>query len=542
MKMQIIIPMSGFGERFRAAGYVVPKPLILVDNRPIISYIIDLFPGESNFIFICNQDHLDNPDYRMKDILFKYCPTGQVVGISPHKLGPIHAILEVSHLIDDSAPVVVNYCDFTCDWSWVDFKIYVDKHKCDGCIPAYRGFHPHLLGTTNYAYLKVNDSLDLVLDIKEKESFTSDRMNEFASSGTYYFSSGLLMKKSCLEVISRNIHINGEYYVSMAYKPLLENGGRVNVYPIDHFMQWGTPEDLEEYIEWSNIFKRSLSQNVHQSQKVFGSTIIPMAGLGERFSKEGYELTKPLIPISGKPMVVQAANDLPKSHEYVFVIRSDMTGNQDLITQLKKTYLNLIIEKVDTVTDGQATTARIGLDALNRTKKNIDLVTIGACDSGVHYDSSIFEKLINESSVDVIVWGVRGHINAIRHPHMYGWIDADNGGKIKSVSVKKPLKTPKNDPIIIGLFTFKNQKHFYIAYDNLKKKNITVNGEYYIDSMVNELISLGIRCYLFEVDSFISWGTPNDLKTFEYWQSCFHKWNHHPYDSRLDPDVNLINQ
>jgi len=49
---------------------------------------------------------------------------------------------------------------------------------------------------------------------------------------------------------------------------------------------------------------------------------------------------------------------------------------------------------------------------------------------------------------------------------------------------------------------------------------------------------LGLRCHLFEVDSFISWGTPNDLKTFEYWQSCFHKWAHHPYRLELDGRVN----
>ena len=30
---------------------------------------------------------------------------------------------------------------------------------------------------------------------------------------------------------------------------------------------------------------------------------------------------------------------------------------------------------------------------------------------------------------------------------------------------------------------------------------------------------------------------PNDLKTFEYWQSCLHKWPSHPY--RLEEDRNV---
>ena len=47
--MQIVIPMSGFGERFRRAGYQIPKPLIEVDGKPIIAHVIDLFPQETNF-------------------------------------------------------------------------------------------------------------------------------------------------------------------------------------------------------------------------------------------------------------------------------------------------------------------------------------------------------------------------------------------------------------------------------------------------------------------------------------------------------------
>ena len=43
--MQIVIPMSGFGERFRKAGYSVPKPLIMIDGKTIIQYVVEMFPG-----------------------------------------------------------------------------------------------------------------------------------------------------------------------------------------------------------------------------------------------------------------------------------------------------------------------------------------------------------------------------------------------------------------------------------------------------------------------------------------------------------------
>jgi NDP-sugar pyrophosphorylase family protein len=50
--MQIIIPMSGFGERFRKAGYKVPKPLIEVEGKPIVAHVVDMFGENNDFIFI----------------------------------------------------------------------------------------------------------------------------------------------------------------------------------------------------------------------------------------------------------------------------------------------------------------------------------------------------------------------------------------------------------------------------------------------------------------------------------------------------------
>ena len=82
--------------------------------------------------------------------------------------------------IDLDSPVIVNYCDFSCYWDWNKFKTYLLATSCDGAILCYKGFHPHSLGNTNYAYLKEKDSI--VYDIQEKEPFTENKMNEYASS------------------------------------------------------------------------------------------------------------------------------------------------------------------------------------------------------------------------------------------------------------------------------------------------------------------------------------------------------------------------
>jgi NDP-sugar pyrophosphorylase family protein len=524
--------MSGFGERFRRAGYTVPKPLIEIEGKPIVAHVVDMFPGEADFIFICNQDHLDNPTYRMKAILQEYCPSGKIVGIQPHKLGPVNAVRQVEHLLDPSKPVVVNYCDFTCYWDWHHFKRYVKETACAGAIPAYKGFHPHSLGNTNYAY--VRETGGWIHAIQEKQPYTSNRMEEYASSGTYYFACARLMLDAFRTAMEQDWNTGGEYYVSLAYQALFAQQKPVAMYPLQHFMQWGTPDDVAEYNNWSKAFRELITPPGSPAEPK-GALVIPMAGLGQRFANEGYTLTKPLIPVSGLPMVAQATHDLPPAQQHVFVLRADMAGYANMRDTLKHLYPQAIIKTIDRVTEGQACTALIGLDALEDAAGVISgPITIGACDNGALYDNDAFNTLLNNESVDVIVWGIRGYPNAMRHPTMFGWIDAEKNGHVRAISVKTPLDTPASDPIVLGTFTFRRAEDFRRALDRLVARDGRINGEFYIDALINDAIALGLRCHLFEVDSYLCWGTPNDLRTFEYWQSCFHKWPGHPY--RLEHD------
>ena len=57
--MKVLIPMSGYGERFRKVGYLVPKPLIQIDKYKMIEHVIKMFSDDDEFIFICNEQHLE---------------------------------------------------------------------------------------------------------------------------------------------------------------------------------------------------------------------------------------------------------------------------------------------------------------------------------------------------------------------------------------------------------------------------------------------------------------------------------------------------
>ena len=532
--MQVVIPMSGAGQRFQRAGYTVPKPLIEVEGKPIIAHVLDMFPGEKNVVFICNREHLEDDRFGMRETLTQCCPSGRIFEIEPHKLGPVHAVLQAKDALDPTEPTVINYCDFTCYWDWLDFKKFVAETECDGCIPSYRGFHPHMLHSTSFAYTKSTQLWATA--IQEKQPYTSDPSQEFASSGTYYFRTGAQAIHYSRKCVEDGLSLNGEYYVSLVYRPMFDAGERVAIYEIQHFMQWGTPEDLAEYLTYSNIF-RALASSGRQSGRLprEGAMIMPMAGAGQRFADRGYPLPKPLLPVNGYPMVARAAFDLPAYERQLFVLRRDLPGIEAITQGLSDNFPRGVHVMLDGLTDGQARTVLHATSGL----PDDTPITIGACDNGVVYDHQQAAALLDSAGVDVVVWGMRGHPGAVKSPAMYGWIDSGPDGWILGVSVKKPLSDPRSDPAIVGIFSFRRAKDFNKSAQRMFERGARVNGEFYIDTSINDAIALGLRCKLFTVDHYVGWGTPADYESYRYWQSCFNKWPSHPYriatDSRVDP-------
>ena len=530
--MQIIIPMSGYGERFRRAGYKVPKPLIEVEGKPIIYHVIDMFPGEHEFMFICNKDHLKSTS--MKSIIKEYSKDLEyrIIGIEPHKLGPVHAVTHAYSYLDPLKPTIVNYCDFTCYWDFEEFTKYVSSAKCDCASPAYIGFHPHSLGNTNYAYIKTNEEKELI-QIKEKEPFTEDRMNEYASSGTYYFAKGEYVKRYFNLLIDKDINLKGEYYCSLVYNLMQKDELTTKVYELEHFMQWGTPEDLREYNHWSAIFREMHNRNMisfnKESKKYCklqtGTTMITMAGKGSRFAKEGYKTTKPLIEVNRLPMFIEAVSSLPRTKHNIFITNNDV--KESIKTNLRKYFEEEYeVMSLDEVTDGQSSTTKLGIDKI----KNCNRITISSCDHALFYDKNKLDEILNEE-YDIIAWVTKGYYSAIRNPEMYGWVGVNEKDIVTSTAVKKVLNCPEEDYVITGTFTFKTPQLLEELIDLQKKRKNSVNGEYYLDSLIEEAILHGRRCKIFRVSNYICWGTPNEYRTYNYWEKCFSRWRAHPYST-----------
>ncbi len=517
--------MSGFGNRFLKAGYTSPKPLIEVEGMPIIQHVINLFKGEKDFIFICNNDHLESTN--MRNILESICPKGKIIGIESHKKGPVYAVSKVFDYIDDDEPVFVNYCDFCCYWDYIHLKKLLDTGLFDGIVPAYKNFHPHSLRNNNYAFMRVKDNL--LLEIKEKESFTENKINEFASSGTYFFKKGLFIKKYFSEIIKEDIQVNNEYYCSLVYNLMLRDNLKIGVYELEHFMQWGTPNDLREYNQWSEIFNKLNSKIINQKEYKL-TTLLTMAGKGSRFKSLGYSSPKPLIEVSQKPMILRALSCLPKSKEYRFVCQKELLENSNIEEEIRANYPYSLFVNLDKYTNGQAISALYGIKDMH----DNEAITISACDHGMFFNGKEFEKIFFDKNVDIIVWACKWHPPAIQHPNMYSWLKVDNSNFVIDVSLKKAFNESTKNPLLIGTFTFKKKEDLVNSINSMIKRKGLVNNEYYIDGCILDAIKIGLKVKVFYIDNFLCWGTPDELKTFEYWQTCFNKWEYHPYNWEND--------
>jgi NDP-sugar pyrophosphorylase family protein len=252
--MQIVIPMSGLGSRFVQAGYTAPKPLIHVHGKPIIEWVLHMFPGEHDVLFICRDEHLQNSD--MKQVLTQLCPSGRILSIEGHKKGPVWALKQAMSDINLLAPVMVSYCDYYMRWDWPAFKQYLQDKDPAGAIPCYTGFHPHLRPKHNVYASCLTDDADNLIEIREKHSFEANKEKAKHSPGVYYVKSGAILAKYVDIMIEEDIALNGEYYASLMYNPMVKDGLTVKV-PVNvhHFCQWGTPEDLESFLFWTSIVK-----------------------------------------------------------------------------------------------------------------------------------------------------------------------------------------------------------------------------------------------------------------------------------------------
>ena len=242
--------------------------------------------------------------------------------------------------------------------------------------------------------------------------------------------------------------------------------------------------------------------------------LIPMAGRGQRFLDAGYRIPKPLIEIEGRFMIDHAASSLPLADGWIFICQKEHDDEAGISEQLKKRYTNAEVILLDHLTEGQASTCMLAESLVD----DNTCINIGACDNAMIYDRDLWAESINDA--DILVWTFRNNPAVLQKPEMYSWASTPDGCGIRNIAVKRPLSNePMQDHALIGAFTFRKAYDFFSCGHEMHDKRRMINGEFYIDELVNVGLQRGLKAKVFEVSYYIGWGTPCDLKTYHYWKN-----------------------
>ena len=497
--MKIIIPMTGLSSRFKSQGIETPKQFLKIGNKLIIQHIIDMFPNEKDINFIVNKADLKN---KMLHEFYDYLSNYHLVEIEHQKTGPGGAILH-SKILETDSPVIINYCDFSNIWDWEKFKGYVKEEDPDGVVPAYKGLHPHSIYGNDYAFIKSKN--DVITNIQEKKSFTNDKLNEYASSGSYYFKTGHLAKKYITKSFNQKRYINGEIYISTPYEEMINDGLDVRLYKLDYFFQWGTPEDYLEFLYNLEEVRNVRSKNKISIRDI--NLLVPAAGEGSRFKEKNYNQSKIFLEVNGLPLIHQIFNSFSdQANSKILLLERDFNKN---LFQNKKVDFNIIKEK----TAGQAESAYKLVKEVFNSKPIL-----------IHSADCILDKstIIDIGDYDIVVYTKNNYRRAFSQELNYGWINSTKNS-ISSLSIKKPPKTEQSN-VIVGTFLFKNKELFEKTYLKTLDKNKNTN-EIHIDHIVETAIEMGLKVKEEPSTNSVMLGTPLEYELFNYMNIAYEHLN-----------------
>ena len=512
--MHVIIPMAGHSRRFQAAGFAGPKAMLPCGGKRMIEHVIDMFDtNNDHFHIILNEEqNRDNPDLItwLETLASRVSP----LIITSHEIGPVYSAMQIEGIPRD-AEVLISYCDFYVDWSYQRFLRQV--HGYDGAIVSFRGFQPASFGNTYYAYMQVKG--DLLVELREKQSFTDERTSEHASAGIYYFREWSLFQKYANNLLAQTKRDLSEAYASLVYNDMVADGLTIGIYEVRRFICLGTPEDYEQYLFWWQFFVGSQEKVNDTGRGVPRVALVPMAGRGSRFVKFGYRVVKPLILVNGVPMVMRATGALPPVDDWIFLLRADDLSRHPIENTLGMLKGGVKVIGVDQETSGQAATCLLSEDLI---PDDAELI-IASCDYELRFSAKAWLDTINDSDVDGVIWTYRFKGLPVKDPNAFAYcLVADDGITVRRVVEKQAIsQNPHLDPLVVGTFWFRRAADFKKAAHNLIKKDIRVNGEHYVGTSINHLLENGYKFVIFDVQQWISFGDPFELQIMEFWQDHF---------------------
>ena len=196
--------------------FIVPRqknnPLITINDRPLITWIIENIGIDGNYYFIVEMDPEFN-DWVLENLLYSLVPDCKIIKVKKKLEGPACYLLEAEKYINNDYPIIIS-----SDRQWVkwDCEEYLfnflmrDKESLAHVITFLTN------GSNKYSYVKVDQS-DSVVSVRQFVPISC-----FGITGIYIWRSSKKLFKYIHQMISKNKRVKGEFYIATVLNELLE--------------------------------------------------------------------------------------------------------------------------------------------------------------------------------------------------------------------------------------------------------------------------------------------------------------------------------
>lgn len=249
--MNIVIPMAGRGSRFANSGYELPKPLVEIQGRPMIEWVVkSIGAAEHRHIFIVQKEHIEL--YKLDELLESLVNKCVIIPIDYITEGQASSILLAEPWLDDDYLLTVN-CDQVVEWNFQRFldsfstysREWDSIFRYDGVIPTFEDTS----GNTKWSYAETRyksigyEDYDVVSRVEEKNP-----ISPHATVGLYGWNRGSDFVKYAKRMIAQNKRVNNEFYAAPVYNEAIEDGKNFRIFDCKVHTT-GTPEELNAFLQ-----------------------------------------------------------------------------------------------------------------------------------------------------------------------------------------------------------------------------------------------------------------------------------------------------
>ena len=256
-----LVPMAGEGQRFKDAGFTIPKPFIDVDGIPMVVRACKALPAADKNIFVCREHHIQ--EYPIKEILEKYLNNVVIVTIDKLTEGQAITCLAAREHIPDDAILNIGASDndMVYDQSIID-KMYQNL-ELDGWIWTFRNNPAVLQNPKMYGWVETEPNATKATHVSCKIPISKNPMIDHAIIGAFTFKKAKSFFDSVDEMVKSNYRINNEFYIDVAIDVAIKLGLNIHVHEVDQYICWGTPQDYKQYQYWLAYFKNRVKININ---------------------------------------------------------------------------------------------------------------------------------------------------------------------------------------------------------------------------------------------------------------------------------------